>query len=120
MKIGVELDGISKIEVMLKNVIPSDRAQLSALFRQAQKTLTKAKKRCPKDTGALAASGRVVIYSDRTVGIQFGGDSAPYAVPVHERLGVHHPNGEAKFLESAMLEDIDLFGRALQEAMGKK
>lgn len=27
------------------------------------------------------------------------GYSAPYAVPVHERLDVHHPIGQAKFLE---------------------
>ncbi len=34
------------------------------------------------------------------------GFTAPYAVPVHERMDVHHPIGQAKFLEQPMRTEV--------------
>jgi hypothetical protein len=33
--------------------------------------------------------------------VGFGGPAAPYALVVHERTDLNHPEGEAKFLENA-------------------
>jgi hypothetical protein len=41
-----------------------------------------------------------------SVNIIFGGPTAPYAVYVHENLDVHHPYGEAKFLERACMDHV--------------
>lgn len=65
----------------------------------------------PVDTGALRASGRVVVEEGASAAITYGDDDAAgrggrdtndYVVPVHERLDAHHPIGQAKFLESAL------------------
>lgn len=53
--------------------------------------------RVPLDTGALRNSGQAV---DGVV--SFGTD---YAIYVHEILENHHPIGEAKFLENALIEN---------------
>lgn len=38
------------------------------------------------------------------------GYTAPYAVPVHERLDVYHPNGQAKFLEQPIRTELKIMG----------
>lgn len=45
------------------------------------------------------------------------GFSAPYAFWVHERLDLRHPVGQAKFLESALLDMVPQFEQALAEAV---
>jgi len=71
---------------------------------------------CPKDTYALAESKFLRIIhrpSGPIAEIGFGRYGAPakipgrklpseYAVYVHENMEVHHPIGQAKFLEEAM------------------
>lgn len=70
----------------------------------------------PKDTGELASRSFTEMVGDPTDqtfaavagyerhGLNYG-DVSPetrgkfYAVPVHERMNVNHPNGQAKFLE---------------------
>lgn len=42
---------------------------------------------------------RTAVFTKLSVGF-----SAPYATVVHERLNVHHPRGQAKYLERATLE----------------
>lgn len=57
----------------------------------------------PKESGDLAASGRVREKRGgrNTVGITFAG---PYARWIHEHLWFKHPHGgQAKYLEAAML-----------------
>lgn len=79
-----------------------------ALVAEAEIEMTEAKKRTPVDTGALRASGHVggPFRRGNTVEVKlgFGGPSAPYAIFVHERLDVFHKVGQAKFLESVLLE----------------
>lgn len=51
----------------------------------------------PRDTGALAGTGRVV-KAGKTVRLTFGGAAAPYAMIVHERMDTAHPVGEPRYL----------------------
>jgi hypothetical protein len=53
----------------------------------------------PKDTGNLAASGRVTGPDRRgAVRLSFGGAAAPYALRQHEELTYRHTLGEARYL----------------------
>lgn len=86
----------------------ASKALESAMFLEQEAVMSEAKARTPVDTGTLRASGTVlppkVKGSRIEVDAGFGGAAQDYAIPVHERLGVHHPVGQAKFLESAFLE----------------
>jgi len=42
-----------------------------------------------------------------------------YAVPVHERLGVRHPVGKAKFLENAVNHLSGEYAKYLQKLLGQ-
>lgn len=80
----------------------------AAMRAEAEIEMTEAKKRTPVDTGALRASGRVEgprrFGRDLTVYLRFGGASVDYAWRVHEDLEMFHRVGQAKFLESVLLE----------------
>ena len=81
----------------------------------AEAVLEEAVALVPKESGALAASGR--IHKNRggvnTVVITFDG---PYARWIHEHLQFKHPRGgQAKYLEAAMLlKGRDAMNRAGQ------
>lgn len=45
------------------------------------------------------------------------GYDAPYAIFVHERLDLHHKNGQAKFLEAASRRYAQEIGRIVQRAL---
>ena len=77
-----------------------------ALEKEAKRIMQLSDKKAPRDTGALIASGKVgeAMKDANGVYVEFG-YGVSYAIPVHERTeGVQHKNGEAKFLEKAMLE----------------
>lgn len=79
-----------------------------ALYQETQVELTEVKRRTPVDKGNLRASEHVEgpIREGRSIytTIVCGGPSAPYAIFVHENLDAFHPVGQAKFLESVILE----------------
>lgn len=91
----------------------------NALLAEAEIEMTEAKKRTPVDTGALRGSGHVGGPFRRNGGIEvvmgFGGPAAPYAIHVHERLDVFHRVGQAKFLESVLLESAPYFPQRVAE-----
>lgn len=110
--------GSSKIkwEDALTGPLSSARAKskgLAADMAEGAKTvLDEAVALVPKESGDLAASGRIKQNrgGTNTVAITFGG---PYARWIHEHMWFKHPQGgQAKYLEAAML----LKGR---EAMNK-
>lgn len=78
------------------------------LYIETEVEATEVKKRTPVDKGPLRASIHQIgpfregrrIYTMIVV----GGTSAPYAIYVHEDLEAFHPVGQAKFLESVILE----------------
>lgn len=81
-----------------------------ALLEEMKIELLEAQRRTPVLTGALRDSGKVDLpqVSDQTISCQitFGTTepSSKYAIYVHEDLEAIHPTGQAKFLESVILE----------------
>lgn len=79
-----------------------------SLREEGEIEMTEAKRRTPVDTSALRNSGHVTgpRYGgrDAEVRLVFGGPAAPYAIFVHEDMEAWHDVGQAKFLESTLLE----------------
>lgn len=80
----------------------------TALVIEMEIELKEVKARTPEDTGALKDT--IVLAgpfrSGRTVWmlILAGGTAAPYALIVHEDLDAYHATGQAKYVESVILE----------------
>jgi len=86
-------------------------------------------RRCPVETGEL----RSRVFNEgplqdgdtyvQVVGYEkFGATwekGKAYAVPVHERTNVHHPVGEAKFLENAVNHLSGEYAKYLQKLLGQ-
>lgn len=83
-------------------------AVAEALFQEAQIELTEVKRRTPVDKGTLRASehiiGPIIRGKSIYVLIAAGGPAAPYAIYVHENLDAFHKVGQAKYIESVILE----------------
>ena len=99
----LKVTGVHQVGKALRQLamsVPIDAAR--ALNVVAEETMTNAKERTPVGTGTLKRSGKVHEYATArrlSAGLSFGTE---YAVYVHERMNVSHPNGEAKFLENAV------------------
>jgi hypothetical protein len=83
----------------------------AALYQETQIEATEVKRRTPVDRGTLRGTVDVVGPNREGYGFQIiytlivcGGPAAPYAIYVHENLEAHHKVGQAKFLESVILE----------------
>ncbi len=79
------------------------------LYLYGEAIMTRSKRDfCPVDTGRLRSSGHVqlpeITRDEIVVRLSYGGAAATYAVIVHEDLTVHHPVGQAKYLERPVLE----------------
>ena len=96
----------------------------AALYAEAEILMGEAKDRTPVDTGALKASGLVTLPEihgrEIAVDLAFGGASAPYAVYVHEDLRAHHTVGQAKFLESVLLERGPDLAERIADRVGQR
>lgn len=100
--INVVRDWLATYEQLIKLNLGSYRLEQITLLGQA--ILGRAVELCPIETGALRASGRlVVIPSANTVMITF---DCPYASYVHEDTNKRHSAGQSKFLEQAAQEII--------------
>jgi hypothetical protein len=109
MPSGASLKGAAEMRERLKGLrgrFPGDVAR--ALYQETQVEATEVKKRTPVDKGPLRASEHVVgpMRQGNRIWtlIVCGGTAAPYAVYVHENLEALHKVGQAKFLESVILE----------------
>jgi hypothetical protein len=105
----IDVGGVQAVRAKLDRIaqrIP-DRVG-NALYAEAEIEMGEAKRRTPVDTGALRASGHVgfPVFEGRDIAVtlNFGGPAAPYALVVHEDLGAWHAVGQAKYLESTLLE----------------
>ena len=80
----------------------------SALYQEALDQTAESMRRTPVDTSTLQKTHKTSLPVWKgdfvEVAITAGGATAPYAVPVHERTEVLHNPGQAKFLESTVLE----------------
>lgn len=79
-----------------------------ALYQETEVERTEVVKRTPVQFGNLRASERTLgpfFEGDRIyTQIVAGGPSAPYGAIVHENLAAFHKVGQAKFLESVIME----------------
>jgi hypothetical protein len=108
MASGFKFDA-SKVKAVLTGIAKeTPQVVANALYAEGQIEMTEAKRRTPVDTGELRASGYVGEPEIRgrrvTVDMGFGGAASEYAVYVHEDLEALHPVGQAKYLESTLLE----------------
>lgn len=80
----------------------------AALRVETEIESTEVKRRTPVDSGNLRASIHVEgpIRDGKRVWTKIvaGGPAAPYAIFVHEDTETHHKVGQAKFLESVIME----------------
>lgn len=105
---------------LVEHAVP--QAAVRALYQLGEEILTQSQEIVPVDTGSLKRSGHTTlpaIEGDQiVVTIGYGGPSAPYALPVHERIDVfHRPPTQAKFLESPVLAAAKRLETALTQAV---
>jgi hypothetical protein len=102
LDVGTVLGNIKKLD----HTIPL--AAAAALYQEALVEQKKSMKRTPVDTGALRDSHQTSAPKwkgqNLEVTIKVGGPAAGYAVIVHEDMSAIHTVGQAKFLESTILE----------------
>lgn len=63
-------------------------------------------------------SGNLITVQAVAGGLAESGRMVDYAVPVHENLDAHHPNGEAKFIERPLMESAPFFLQRTAHQMG--
>lgn len=114
MSISIEVHGMDKLVAKLRDMgthLTQEMAQ--AIKSEAEIEMTEAMKRTPVKRGWLRASGRVTGPASPGQGyevrISFGGptpngEMVDYAVAVHENMDSLHPVGQAKYLESVIVE----------------
>ena len=105
---NVRIEGFGDLDRYLRRASAQvlDAAE-DALVMEANEMMTEAKAQTPVDTGTLRGSGTVFPAKRKRDGVEvelgFGGAAAGYVIPVHQRLDVHHPVGNALFLERPVL-----------------
>lgn len=92
----------------------------AALTEEAEIEATEVRRRTPVATGALKGTIHVVPpertgFAGRDIEayVVAGGVAAPYALVVHEDLEAFHPVGQAKYLESVILESRPFMGERI-------
>jgi len=103
------LTGAKEIRAKLSLIVRNAPKELgAALYAEALLIEQESRRRTPVLTGALRASHEtslpLVTRDEVAIAIRCGGPAAPYAIYVHEMVELHHRVGQAKFLESAVLE----------------
>lgn len=108
-KTGASLKGREQMRarlLRLQRKFPDEVVR--ALRVEAEIEAKEVKRRTPVDRGPLRASVHVVgptrMGNRIVVFIAVGGAAAPYAIYVHEDLEAFHKVGQAKFIESVILE----------------
>lgn len=88
-----------------------------ALFQEAQIEATESRRRTPVEFGTLRGSHEVkkpdIWGRDISVTIAVGGPAIDYAIPVHENLEAYHRVGQAKFLESTIMESSKFMAKRI-------
>lgn len=120
MAVGMKFEGADAFKKALSEAgVLALPALAIAVTEEQEAVIAVAKERTPVDTGVLRGSGTVLKPEIRgmtvTVEAGFGGAAQEYVVPVHERMGVNHPVGQAKFLESAFVERAKMIPKNIAE-----
>jgi hypothetical protein len=90
-----------------------------AIREEAEIEMGEMKERTPVRTGVLRASGRVEELGPGEIGVRwaFGGAAITYAVRVHEDLFAFHRVGQAKYLESVLVESAPFLPERIARRM---
>src|SRR4051794_13043365 len=102
---GIEIEGLDGLtRTMARLAKEAPESLMAALRVEVEAAFERSQQRVPRQTGALASSGR--ITEDMTeIDITYGDSTAWYAAIVHEDLTARHHDGQsAKFLELAVDE----------------
>lgn len=116
--VRIEITGVERLQRALTEAgARANEGAAAGLTRVAETIISDAVPLVPVDTGTLRASHLVqppeMSESNVTVTFGFGGAASDYAVVVHERMDVHHPVGQAKFLEEPTLAHADTLANEL-------
>lgn len=106
---GAKLQGASQFVRKAKKFATNLQKQTDrALYQETNIELKEVKRRTPVEFGELRASEHVEGPTRQGnkvwTKILAGGPSAPYALYVHEDLEAFHEVGQAKYIESVLLE----------------
>ena len=110
MKIEIDMKGRDEMQRAIRLLGPKGvKAAGSALWKEGERIMTKAKELTPVDLNVLKPSGHVQLpeVNGETVSVTmgFGGAASEYAVYVHENLEARHkPPTQAKFLEKPFMD----------------
>lgn len=121
----------SKVKAFIlavQNAAPSELRQ--AIKEVADGVKKDSMRLTPVDTGTLRDSHKVELPSPGGTRagaganaylavVTVGGPGIPYAWIVHENLNAHHDVGQAKFLETAMLQNRPKLGAAIAAALAR-
>jgi hypothetical protein len=109
---GLEIVGLDQMISKLSRIAGwmGGEGAARALEAEAELEMTEAKRRTPVKTGNLKGSG-LVHPAQRSgdvwsVVMSFGNAAVTYALKVHEDVNAFHRSGQAKFLESVLLESV--------------
>lgn len=108
----VTLIGEERLLAVLSRLENAEQALGRALYEEANRIFNESQLLVPVDTGTLRSSGQVTLPEQGPRGVSvtigYGGAAAPYAIYVHERLDLNHPNGgQAKYLEEPVMAAAD-------------
>ena len=106
----------SGLEDLIKRLEGADSEVAKALAKAIHED---AGGRVPKDTGALAKSGRTESRPDGSAAVIYGDAKAPYAAAVHEDPNVKPTSGEKRFLRNAAMQRTRLL-RIAADRLSKK
>ncbi len=108
--VSIKVEGVSALlrktralpRIVRQAAIEAQRDEAEAVMERSKAEFV------PIDSGALRDTGRVEEVEGTAdgfwVSMAYGSEEVDYALPVHERLDVHHPHGQAKYLEVPALE----------------
>lgn len=122
MATGAKLNGRAEMQAKLQSVARQypDRVG-KALLAELKIELVEVVKRTPKESGDLRDSEKVLgpIQEGKSlIGlIVAGGPDAPYATIVHEDLEAFHKVGQAKYIESVLLESRAFIGARIAKRL---
>lgn len=95
---------------------PVRSAITDGLHAAAEVIKQEAIERAPKETGYLRNTAATAAEGlEAAVGFD-----GPYAIRQHEELGYHHQDGEAKYLENAVIATREVVGQIIAEAVRRQ
>ena len=119
--LSIRFSGLDRLVSRVDSAPREIETQLSkALGRSIAMAETESKRRTPVDTGYLRSSiggaGGYEFVRGFTAGV---GTNVNYAIFVHERTGLRHPVGGAKFMEKGLQAALPFIERELEKVAGK-